>query len=731
MRRLLSLGSFVVIALVTGGVAIGVPGDITPPDFNPTPDITAEATSPDGAIVPFTVTATDPTEPPPGPSDPVTVSCLPSGGSQFALGVTPVSCTAHDAEGIAATPTDGAGLFDVLVVDTTPPVFGTPSGTTAADVTPPIGEEVVFYSIAATDIVDPMVDVQCDPASGGSFEVGATPVECTATDDSEGVATTSFSVTVGPAPNTPPVLSLPTTITAEATSGSGAVVAYAALVSASDVEDDPDPIPSCGPPASGSTFPVGTTQVNCTVIDSGGQDASGSFDVLVEDTTPPDVTVPASMTVQPTGPDGATVTFAASASDLVSGAVATACAPLSGTLFPLGITLVTCTATDAAGNVGSNSFSISVQDAEAPVVTVPGSKTVEANGPGGAIVNYEAPTAVDVVDGPIAPPDIRCTKPSGALFPLGTTFVTCSATDSGGRAGGATFAITVEDTTPPVLTAPASVTIQSTTAVAVADPRIRDFLEAATATDIVDQDVDVTTNAPASFPLGTTQVVFSAEDDSGNTAEKSATVTITTRPVAPPAAADTTPPGNVRGVRAVAGNLSVAIAWRPPAARDFHHVTITRVPGNGQEPESLVYQGRKTSFVARGLEDGVEYRFVIVAYDRAGNRAAGVAVVVLAQRQNLLAPLNGETIRAPRRFAWRAVEGADYYNIQFWRNGKRLSAWPVKAQFVLRSSWRFEGKVRRLAPGTWRVFVWPGFGDKADADYGELHVDATFVVRRR
>jgi hypothetical protein len=160
-------------------------------------------------------------------------------------------------------------------------------------------------------------------------------------------------------------------------------------------------------------------------------------------------------------------------------------------------------------------------------------------------------------------------------------------------------------------------------------------------------------------------------------------------------------------------------------------VTITRTPGRGEEPETVVYTGRKTSFVARGLEDGVEYRFVIVAHDEAGNRAAGVAVVVFAERQNLLVPLNGETIRAPRRFVWRAVEGADYYNIQFWRNGKKLSAWPVRPRFLLRRSWRFEGKLHRLAPGTWHVYVWPGFGDKDDARYGDLHVDATFVVSRR
>ncbi len=144
-----------------------------------------------------------------------------------------------------------------------------------------------------------------------------------------------------------------------------------------------------------------------------------------------------------------------------------------------------------------------------------------------------------------------------------------------------------------------------------------------------------------------------------------------------------------------------------------------------------MYRGRKKTFVARGLQDGVEYRFVIVAYDEAGNRSAGVAVVFFAERQNLLLPANGATVTAPRRFAWRPVPGADYYNAQFWHDGKQLSVWPVKAKFTLQGSWRFEGKLHRLVPGTWLVYVWPGFGTKAEANYGDLHVDATFVVRRR
>ena len=76
--------------------------------------------------------------------------------------------------------------------------------------------------------------------------------------------------------------------------------------------------------------------------------------------------------------------------------------------------------------------------------------------------------------------------------------------------------MTVVDSTPPVLTVPADISIQSSSAVPATNSAIQDFLGGATASDIVDQSVSISHNAPATFPLGTTTVVFRAEDDAGN-----------------------------------------------------------------------------------------------------------------------------------------------------------------------------------------------------------------------
>jgi hypothetical protein len=155
---------------------------------------------------------------------------------------------------------------------------------------------------------------------------------------------------------TPPVLTLPSNSTHEATGPTGAVVTFTA--SATDLVDGSVPV-TCTP-ASGSTFPLGTTTVNCSATDKAGNKATGSFTVTVVDTTPPTLTLPSNSTTTATSPAGAVVTFTASATDLVDGSDPVTCAPASGSTFPLGTTTVNCSATDKAGNKVAGSFTVTV-----------------------------------------------------------------------------------------------------------------------------------------------------------------------------------------------------------------------------------------------------------------------------------------------------------------------------------------------------------------------------------
>ncbi|MEW6683481.1 MAG: SBBP repeat-containing protein [Nitrospirota bacterium] len=87
-----------------------------------------------------------------------------------------------------------------------------------------------------------------------------------------------FIVAEPVADTTPPVLTVPGTITTNATSPAGAVVSYSA--SATDNRDSAPGV-TCTP-SSGSTFPIGTTTVTCMASDVAGNSASVQFQVIVQ-----------------------------------------------------------------------------------------------------------------------------------------------------------------------------------------------------------------------------------------------------------------------------------------------------------------------------------------------------------------------------------------------------------------------------------------------------------------
>jgi TolB protein len=97
-----------------------------------------------------------------------------------------------------------------------------------------------------------------------------------------------------------------------------------------------------------------------------------------EDTTPPVLTVPEDIVVEAPSEDGAQVMYRVTAQDNVDGTaileedgttvtqddvggdITISCDPASGSVFPIGETTVECSATDAAGNEGIASFTVTV-----------------------------------------------------------------------------------------------------------------------------------------------------------------------------------------------------------------------------------------------------------------------------------------------------------------------------------------------------------------------------------
>jgi hypothetical protein len=330
----------------------------------------------------------------------------------------------------------GHAAFTVIVLDTTPPVVHVPVSI-VEEATGPDGA-VVTFTATATDAVSGDLVATCSPGSGTLFPLGDTTVVCQATDGADNTGSASFMVTV--VDTTAPALSLPDNIIDEADGPNGTEVTYPA-VPAMDVVSG-ELMATCAP-ASGSLFSIGTTEVICTATDGAGNASSASFTVTIVDTIAPAIQVPSDMSVEATGPDGAVVTFTATATDAVSGDIEVMCEPASGSVFPIEETVVKCTATDEAGNSGTAAFRVTVVDTTPPVVTVPDDMNVEPTGPFGAVVTFGA-TAMDTVSGNVA---VTCEPPSGVSFPFGETLVTCAATDGAGNTGTASFTVTVEPLT--------------------------------------------------------------------------------------------------------------------------------------------------------------------------------------------------------------------------------------------------------------------------------------------
>jgi len=521
--------------------------DTTPPAIDSHGDETAEATSSSGANVPYIApTATDLVD------GSVTVNCLPVSGSTFALGVTLVTCTATDAHNNTAT-----SSFNVTVQDTTPPTIDNVVDI-VTEATGPSGASVTITPPMSHDAVDGDLPSSCD-YSTGIFSLGVTTVTCSKTDAAGNVATNeTFTVTVQD--TTPPAIDPHGDETAEATSSSGASVSYTSPAT-SDAVDGPSTA-TCAP-ASGSTFALGTTTVLCNAVDAHGNHAvQTSFNVTVQDTTPPTIDSHANVgPVEATSSAGAIVSYTSPAtSDIVDGAGTASCLPASGSTFALGVTLVTCTATDAHNNTATSSFNVTVQDTTPPTIDSHSDVgPIEATSSAGAIVSYTSPATSDAVDGPNT---ATCAPASGSTFALGVTTVTCNAQDAAGNnATPTTFNVTVVDTTPPTIDSHGDETAEATgptgATVSYTSPATSDIVDGAGTASCL----------PASgstFALGTTTVLCSAVDAHGNHAvQTSFNVTVQ----------DTTPPtidshSDVGPIEATSAS-GAAVTYTSPATHDI------------------------------------------------------------------------------------------------------------------------------------------------------------------
>ena len=578
------LGAWTVTCVATDGVGLTTTktftvtvADTTPPVLVKPDDISGvEATSSAGAPVTFGL---------PSASDLVGVTelyCVPASDSTFSL-VDPdipepstVICTAKDAAGNTATTS-----FGVTVVDTTAPVFdpvladltGSSTGLTDLLSFTPVARD--YARDSDINVVDTAVDIACSygavggdvsgytalTAAGGTyshdFPVGDTAVNCSATDDHGNSFADSFLVTVSDIGL--PVVTAPLGITEEATGPDGTMVYFSADaldaisgtlsatcsitvdgVSELLVVDDDGASATYG--QFNDEFPLGTTAVTCSATDLAGNIGEASFDVTVQDTTAPVLTVTGNPTapVEATGFDGAPVTFNVDVLEVVTTGLSASCtdeldrAVESGvTAFAIGPHTVDCSATDEAGLEGTATFIFEVVDTTLPVLNLvaPADLTPEATSSDGSQLSFSV-KASDVAWADVglsceSIPSTELTIGDGgsvsAQFALGTTTVTCTATDGAGLSTPGSFTVTVRDTTDPELTVTPPATIHEADS---ASGKLVDY--SVVATDTVGDvtlvcksgsggDLPFGSSVSYQFPLGTTTVTCTATDGSADT----------------------------------------------------------------------------------------------------------------------------------------------------------------------------------------------------------------------
>ena len=165
-----------------------------------------------------------------------------------------------------------------------------------------------------------------------------------------------------------------------------------------------------------ATYQIGTTSVTYTATDAAALSASATMTVTVVDEEAPVLTIPPSFAVNATMPSGAVVNFGYSATDN-SGDVSVTCSRASGSIFAIGATTVTCTATDGSGNSTQGSFTVTVIGARAQLEDLIARVTALAlqNGTSQPLLNM---LGTALRDPGANSPDVACIKLGDFIFKM-------------------------------------------------------------------------------------------------------------------------------------------------------------------------------------------------------------------------------------------------------------------------------------------------------------------------
>jgi hypothetical protein len=432
-------------------------------------------------------------------------------------------------------PHDGQVIFniDLCGSDIINPVFTncpsninvTTSGTTA----------VAYWGVpTATDNCTANPTITTTHASGTSFPIGETTVTYTATDVKFNTATCSFKVNVSainPCETdlVPPVFNNCPNNIILTTSGNSTVVNWTPPTATDNCTTTPSVFSTHN---AGSVFPVGETTVTYTALDAKNNVATCSFKITINlinacdaDTEKPVFNNCPNNIILTTSGNNTVVNWTPpTATDNCTTTPSVISTHNAGSVFPVGETTVTYTATDAKNNVGTCSFKITINllnacdaDTVKPVFTNCPNNIILTTSGSSAIANWTPPTASDNCT---TTPSVFSSQNSGSVFQIGEKIVTYTATDAKNNIGTCAFKVTVNyispcanDTIKPVFNnCPANITLTTSGTTAVATWNLPTVTDNCSLTP----SVTGTHLRGSAFPIGETIVTYTATDSKNN-----------------------------------------------------------------------------------------------------------------------------------------------------------------------------------------------------------------------
>jgi large repetitive protein len=447
----------------------------------------------------------------------------------YPVGVTNVNYIVTDLSGNTASCS-----FSITITDDEDPTIVCPPVTQTADAG--LCSAVVTIDVPVTDdncaVLSFSNDFTGTTNASGTYPVGVTVVTYVIADVNGNTSGCTFDVTV--TDDELPTITCPNNISQNADGGVCEAVVNVPLPTTDDNCTVASTVNDYNLGANATDiYPVGVTTVTYTVTDVNNNSDVCSFDITVIDTQNPVITCPddinqtadaglceAAVAIGiPVTTDNCGVLSVENDFNLTNDASDT---------YPVGTSTVTYVVTDISTNTATCSFNVIITDNEDPTITCPGdiNETAEAGICTATLVILEPVTADNCGVASVVN-DFNLTSDASDTYPVGTTTITYLVTDLSGNTETCSFDIVITDDEDP--------TIDCSDVTQTADPGVCEAVVTIPVPVTADNcavlsfsnDFTGTTNASATYPVGTTTVTYVIADVNGNTSGCTFEVTVT------------------------------------------------------------------------------------------------------------------------------------------------------------------------------------------------------------